>query len=92
MHPAFHISLLRRYEPDELRRYESTPPAYHIETTEFKIEGILAHRICQNRLQYLVHFKDTSPVEDTWLDRDNIQDPYLLIDYANRDPHPMEDI
>ena len=92
LHPAFHISLLRKYEPDELRRYEPTPSAYHIETTEFKIDSIRAHRIYQNRLQYLVHFKDTSPAEDTWLDSDNMQDLYLLIDYANSDPHPMDDI
>ena len=90
LHPAFHISLLRKYEPDELRTYELTPSAYHIETTEFKIESIRANRICQNSLQYLVHSKDTSPAEDTWLDSGNIQDPYILIDYANRDPHAME--
>ena len=53
LHPVFHISLLRRYEPSG-DGVEPPPPIVVDEEKEYEVEALLAHRVQQGTRQYLV--------------------------------------
>ena len=63
---VFHVSLLRRYEPggDEVK---PPPPIVVDEEEEYKVEALLAHRLCRGARQYLVCWRGYNSSEDSWL-------------------------
>src|SRR5271155_2123201 len=58
IHPVFHISLLKPYQPSPTDFKRPTPPPAiiipEVDHEEYEIKTILNKRILRNRLQYLV--------------------------------------
>ena len=71
LHPVFHVSLLRRYTPDEIKeRRKPTRPEPEIDEQGekvYEVEAILDSRYRWGRLEYLVKWKGYGPEENLWL-------------------------
>ena len=55
------------------RSHIITPTNFKIYTRADKkvIERIITHRIYEGQVQFLVRFKSTNPIDDTWLDKED---------------------
>lgn len=80
IHPTFHTSLLKRYHTDTNgREKENTIPFAISKDRKQDVEKILSHRLYENDTQLLVHFRNTTPIENTWIDKDELSDHKRLI-------------
>ncbi|CDF37514.1 unnamed protein product [Chondrus crispus] len=71
IHPKFQISLLKPYQEDPNRQQEPTKFKIHTTADKKLIERIITHRIYDGQVQFLVHFRNTNPFDDTWIDKDD---------------------
>jgi len=79
LHPTFHISLLKPFESDGRKSQDPTRFYPDIAPDSTKMERILAHRIYQGNTQFLVHFKDSESIEDTWINKTDLEENRQLI-------------
>lgn len=86
LHRTFNISLLKPYQPDPLRRTRPSKSPYNTTQDSNPIEKILAHRLQDGNMQFLVHFQGTDPTENTWMNREELenQEEELIQDYSRR--------
>jgi hypothetical protein len=71
IHPVFHSSLLKHYEPndDELfpGRHQPIPPPVHIDgEEEYEVEAIIGKRRYRGKTQYLVKWKRYHEEDSSW--------------------------
>lgn len=85
IHPTFHISLLKPYHVDPLHRSRPTKSPYDTIKNPKPLEKILAHRLKNGNIQFLVHYKETDPSENTWINKHELEEEQDLIqDYSRR--------
>ena len=66
VHPIFHVSLLRRYQPGG-DGVEPPPPVTIDEEDEYEVEALVAHRVRRGTREHLVRWRGYDASEDTWL-------------------------
>ncbi|KAJ3476377.1 hypothetical protein NLI96_g11201 [Meripilus lineatus] len=77
LHPVFHVSLLEPYsDPSDFHTHADPDPFLVIDSESPPISSILDSRKLGQRYEYLVHWKDTSPDEDSWLPLSDIPTLY----------------
>ena len=73
IHPTFNISLLKKFREDYSAREASVDTRFAIShEKKATIEKILAHRIRNSEVQFLVSFRDSSPIENTWVNKQEV--------------------
>ena len=79
LHPTFHISLLKPFDTDKTRRQD--PKRFNLEyiSKAKDIERVLAYRIHNGDVQFLVHFKNTYAIDDMWINKHDLEDKHHLI-------------
>ncbi|KAK3562207.1 hypothetical protein QTP86_030343 [Hemibagrus guttatus] len=66
-----------------------SPPEIKTDDTIYQVREVVNSRRCGGRLQYLVDWEGYGPEERSWVDRDDILDPSLLVEFHQRHPgHP----
>ncbi len=76
-HPVFHVSLLKRYKPDNTYQ---PPMPYELEgDLVYDVERIINHRYVKrsrgpHKLQYLVKWEGYGPEHDSWEPEVNLRD------------------
>lgn len=71
--------MLKPYKADPSRRQAATPFSFDPTTDAKHVERIIAHRMHQGTIQFLVHYKNTDSAEDTWIDKQHLEDQSDLI-------------
>ena len=70
IHPVFHISLLKPYQPSPEEFARPTPPPAIFESNtgqeEYEVEAILDKRIIRKNIQYLVKWTGYPLHDATW--------------------------
>ena len=69
IHPVFSVVKLIPFSTNEIPEIiikEPPPPIVKAGVEEFKIKEILDSRMCQGKLQYLVHWKGYNSEDDSW--------------------------
>ena len=84
IHPVFHISLLKLYNPNDNEEFirPTTPQAIIIPETEeeeFEVESILDKRIIHNKPQYLVKWLGYPLYDATWEPLENLHNAMKLV-------------
>ena len=85
IHSIFHSSLLMPYKEtcEHGAQFQCLPPELIDNEEEYKVEQIINHRhygkCCQ--LQYLIHWKGYSAVDDTWEPTDQVHADDLVRSY-----------
>ena len=90
IHPVFHVSLLKRYTPnnDDLfpdRQVIPPTPILVNDTEEFEVEDIISDRKHgRNRIQqYLVKWKGYPASENSWVNANDLHAPEILTRYKS---------
>ncbi len=89
VHPTFHVSLLKPFSPPATGPMESDvppPPEIIEEPTIYQVREILDSRRQGGHLEYLIDWEGYGPEERSWVARDDVLDPSLLIDYHHSHP------
>jgi hypothetical protein len=90
VHPVFHISLLRRYEPDTIsERPKPTHPEPEVDEEGqpvYEVAKILDSRLHRGQLQYLVHWKGYGPEDNTWEPEHHVHAPRLVAKFHQENP------
>ena len=73
LHPTFHISLLKAFGTDRTRRQDPKRFNLDYKTKTKDIERVLAYRIHNGYVQFLVHFKNSDSIDDTWINKHDLQ-------------------
>ena len=84
IHPVFHASLLTPYKETKYHGMNFLePPPIEIEggEPEWEVEKILRDWTYRKKKQYLIRWKDYSPVHDSWVDESDLHLAGLLSDY-----------
>ena len=82
IHPVFHISLLKRHNPNSFpNRQQDPPPPVVIDSpeVEFEVEAILDKRILYGKTQYLVLWKGYPRHDATWEPKRNVAHAQELV-------------
>lgn len=83
LHPVFHVSLLKPYQPPRGSRRKKPPPPIVLEDgqEEHEVEAVLAHRIVRRRPEFLIKFNGYGHEHNEWLPEGNLNCPDLLQEY-----------
>lgn len=82
IHHTFHTSLLKPYNQDTTERESADHIPFALSQEEKnQVERILSHRLRDNDIQFLVHFKDTSPTENSWINKHELDHHQMLIEH-----------
>jgi hypothetical protein len=88
VHPVFHVSRLRRFEPDTIegRPRSTQPPPVTLDdgTEEYEVEKVIASRWFRRKLQYLVKWKGWSVSHNTWEPAANVEHATKLVEEFHR--------
>ena len=88
VHPVFNITLLRRFNPDEIKeRPKPTQPLPTIDEEGeevYEVERILDSRDRRGRREYLVSWKDFGPEHNSWEPVKNLTGAQRLISQFHR--------
>ena len=91
IHPVFHITLLRKFEADEIRerpKATNPPPKIDEEGEEhYEVEALLDWRNQGGQLQYLVQWKGYGPEHHEWKNKSALDNCKRLIAKFHRE-HP----
>jgi hypothetical protein len=73
IHPTFHVSLLKKWNPQGDSETPLEPQPLNIDREEeWEVEDILAERTQQGETQYLVKWKGFPDYENSWEPEDNL--------------------
>ncbi|KAL0146797.1 hypothetical protein M9458_057736 [Cirrhinus mrigala] len=92
IHPTFHVSLLKPcHEPllpstEPGHEEEPPPPMVLEEGSIYSVKEILQSRRHGGRLEYLVDWEGYGPEERSWVPRDDILDPTLILEFHAAHP------
>ncbi|KAI2652428.1 Transposon Tf2-8 polyprotein [Labeo rohita] len=92
IHPTFHVSLLKScHEPllpstEPGQEEEIPPPLVLEEGSIYSVKEILQSRRRGGRLEYLVDWEGYGPEERSWVPRDDILDPTLILEFHAAHP------
>ncbi|KAL0152330.1 hypothetical protein M9458_052053 [Cirrhinus mrigala] len=92
IHPTFHVSLLKScHEPllpstEPGQEEEIPPPLVLEEGSIYSVKEILQSRHRGGRLEYLVDWEGYGPEERSWVPRDDILDPTLILEFHAAHP------
>ena len=85
IHNVFHVDLLMPYNKTNAYReaYTRPPPETIDGQEEYEVEDIITHRkVGRNqKLQYLIKWKDYPPLENLWVDSKDLHAPDILERY-----------
>ena len=87
IYPVFNESLLKPHiEPafPNQNRETRPPPEIINEEEEYEVEKILAHRIHNNVIEYLIHWKGYSNEERTWEPEENLTNARTILNAYKR--------
>ncbi|KAA1116677.1 hypothetical protein PGT21_050140 [Puccinia graminis f. sp. tritici] len=75
VHPVFHVSVLRKHNPDTItgRRHPSPEPVQVNNEEEWEVEGVLDCRRRGKKVEYLVSWKGFGPEENSWEPKVNLE-------------------
>ncbi|KAL0161004.1 hypothetical protein M9458_044729, partial [Cirrhinus mrigala] len=92
IHPTFHVSLLKPFHEPLLpstepgHEEELPPPLVLEEGSIYSVKEILQSRRRGGRLEYLVDWEGYGPEERSWVPRDDILDPSLILEFHAAHP------
>ncbi len=84
IHPTFHVSLLKPYHSPVSPSTEPGPitePLILEDGAVYKVRTILDSQCHGGRLEYLVDWEGYGPEERSWIPRDDILDPDLMVEF-----------
>ena len=86
LHPVFHISLLKKYNPDdEYNRHQPSPIIIISDNEEeYEVENILDKRIHYRKLQYLVKWLGYSLYNATWEPLENLKNTMKKVNFFEK--------
>jgi len=88
VHPVFNITMLRRFQPDQIkerpRPTEPTPVIDEEGEEVYEVECILDKRERRGRSEYLVSWKGFGPEHNSWEPERNLKGSQRLISRFNR--------
>ncbi|KAL0150837.1 hypothetical protein M9458_053856 [Cirrhinus mrigala] len=91
IHPTFHVSLLKPSSPSatEPPGAEAEPPSPEVldQPSVFTVHEILDSQLRGGRLEYLVDWEGYGPEERSWVNRDDVLDPLLLLEFHRSHPN-----
>ncbi|OAV84757.1 hypothetical protein PTTG_31086 [Puccinia triticina 1-1 BBBD Race 1] len=85
VYPVFHVSVLRKHEPDSIvGRQAAQPDPVVVEgEDEWEVEEILDCRKRGKRLEYLIGWKGYEPQHNSWEPEDHLKNSKQLLDEFN---------
>ena len=85
IHPVVNISRVRLYRP-QVKGQKKIPPKQVIieREEEFKVEKILNKRTVREKEKFLVRWKGYTVGEDTWKNRENLENAKELVEEFER--------
>ncbi|KAL0180337.1 hypothetical protein M9458_025779, partial [Cirrhinus mrigala] len=90
VHPTFHVSLLKPIHPSATEtpgaEVEPPPPEVLDPPSIYTVHEILDSRHRGSHLEYLVDWEGYGPEERSWVPRDDILDPTLLLGFRRSHP------
>ncbi|KAI2645263.1 Transposon Tf2-8 polyprotein [Labeo rohita] len=91
IHPTFHVSLLKPFSPSvtDTPGAEAEPPPLEVleQPSVFTVREILDSRRRGGRLEYLIDWDGYGPEERSWVNRDDVLDPLLLLEFHRSHPN-----
>lgn len=91
LHPVFHVSLLRRFHPDQIadRPDPDRPEPEEVEgELEYEVEKILDSKINRwKKLEYLISFKGYGPEDNEWISAEAVHAEDLVEEFHRLNPH-----
>ena len=86
IHPVVNVSRVRLYKP-QVEGQKKTPPKPVIikGKEEFEVEKILNKRTVQEKVKFLVQWKGYMAEEDTWENRENLENAKKLVEEFKRE-------
>ncbi|KAL0172764.1 hypothetical protein M9458_033075, partial [Cirrhinus mrigala] len=91
IHPTFHVSLLKPFSPSatDIPGAEAGPPPPEIldQPSVFTVREVLDSRRRGGRLEYLIDWEGYGPEERSWVNRDDVLDPLLLLEFHRSHPN-----
>ncbi|KAK3560231.1 hypothetical protein QTP86_002178, partial [Hemibagrus guttatus] len=89
--PTFHVSLLKPFTdsvlpPPSVEPELPPPPEIDTDNTIYQVREVVNSRRRGGCLQYLVDWEGYGPEERSWVDRDDILNPSLLVEFHQRHP------
>jgi len=86
IHPVVNISRVQLYKPQVERQKKIPPKPVIIEgEEEFKVEKILNKRTIRGKEKFLVRWKGYMTEEDTWENRENLENAKELVEEFERE-------
>ncbi|KAI2642436.1 Transposon Tf2-8 polyprotein [Labeo rohita] len=91
IHSTFHVSLLKPFSPSATdtpgAEAEPPPPEVLEQPSVFTVREILDSRRRGGRLEYLIDWEGYGPEERSWVNRDDVLDPLLLLEFHRSHPN-----
>ena len=86
IHPVVNVSRVQLYKP-QVEGQKKTPPKLVIikGKEEFEVEKILNKRTVQGKVKFLVQWKGYMAEEDTWENRENLENAKKLVEEFKRE-------
>ncbi|KAL0166800.1 hypothetical protein M9458_038644, partial [Cirrhinus mrigala] len=90
IHPTFHVSLPKLFFPSDTdttgAEAEPPPPEVLDQPSIYTVHEILDLRRRGGRLEYLIDWEGYGPEDRSWVSRDDVLDPTLLLDFHRSHP------
>lgn len=90
IHPTFHVSLLKPFSPPATDNTEAEaeppPPEVLDHPSIYSVHEILDSRRRRGRLEYLIDWEGYGPEERSWVPREDVLDPTLLLEFHHSHP------
>ncbi|KAI2647109.1 Transposon Tf2-9 polyprotein [Labeo rohita] len=91
IHPTFHVSLLKPFSPSatDAPGAEAGPPPPEIldQPSVFTVREVLDSWRRGGRLEYLIDWEGYGPEKRSWVNRDDVLDPLLLLEFHRSHPN-----
>ncbi|KAI2645361.1 Transposon Ty3-G Gag-Pol polyprotein [Labeo rohita] len=85
IHPTFHVSLLKPFSPSTTdtpgAEAEPPPPEVLDQPSIYMVHELLDSRRRGGHLEYLIDWEGYGPEEQSWVPRDDVLDPTLLLEF-----------